>query len=259
MLRVAQNYIKVEKDGAVATVTLDSPPLNILNLSAIQELNKVLQELAADEEVSLVVITGAGKKAFSAGVDVKDHTPERVREALQSFHQVFKTLLSMKKITMAAVTGYALGGGCELASMCDLVIADADAKFGQPEINLGCFPPVASLCLPFLMGPKYAFWFLLSGETISAREAKQHGLVTVVAPKGKMEAALNRLLKSLLSKSPVVLRHAKEAMTIGVETMFVESLKKVEELYFDRLMKTHDAVEGVQAFLEKRKPVWKGR
>lgn len=237
---------------------LNHPPLNILDLVTLRELNAVLETLPAPPAVSYIVFTGAGTRAFSAGVDVKNHLPDRVEEMLETFHRVFRKLWAAEWITVAAVRGHCLGGGMELATFCDFVVAADDAQFAQPEIKLGCFPPVAAVTLPALIGPKRALELLLTGRTLSAAEAQALGLVTRVVPAAELEVATENLLAELGQLSAAVQALTKKALWQAQGLDFERSLRLSEEIYLNHLMKTHDAQEGLQAFLEKRRPVWIG-
>jgi cyclohexa-1,5-dienecarbonyl-CoA hydratase len=240
----------------VAWVTLDRPPLNVLDLPMIQALDNALRAVIVQSD--LLVFQGAGPKGFSAGVEVRDHTPERVRETLGAFHGIFRQLWQAECLTVAAVHGYCLGGGCELASFCDFVIATESAQFGQPEIKLGCFPPVALVTLPSLVGARAAADLILTGRTISAREAHEMGLVTRVVADDALASAVDALLSELGALSPAVLRISRQALRQRIGMNFEDGLRQVEHIYLDQLIKTEDASEGIYAFLEKRQPVWRG-
>src|SRR5215472_10410771 len=198
----------------VATITLNRPPLNILTLEIIRELDNTLKEIAEQTNLKAVVLTANGK-AFCAGVDVADHTPDRVEPMIREFGQLFTRLRTLPMPTIALVQGAALGGGCELAIACDLVIAAESAKFGQPEIKLGVFPPIAAALFPQLIGYQQAARLLFSGETITADEAARLGLVTTVVADGELEAALERLLARLRGMSAAALHMTKRALLYG--------------------------------------------
>ncbi len=251
--------IQVRTEGRTAWVTLDRPPLNILDIPMMRALSCALAPLLEPAACDFLVFQGAGPAGFSAGADVRDHTPERVREMLAAFHDVFRQLVRSDCLTVAAVRGRCLGGGMELAAFCDFVLAAESAQFAQPEIKLGCFPPVALITLPCLVGPRAALDLILTGRTISAREAQAIGLVTRVVADSALPGAVDALLGELGSLSPVVLRMSRRALQRTPPEEFLRELRAVEELYLDELMKTEDAREGVRAFLEKRAPAWRGR
>lgn len=258
-MAVTPQAIQLSCTGVAAHIVLNRPPLNILDLPSLRELNTVLASLPAPPAVRHLVFSGAGVRAFSAGVDVKDHLSDRVAEMLETFHRVFRTLWASEWISVAAVRGHCLGGGMELATFCDFVLAADTAQFAQPEIKLGSFPPVAAVTLPVLVGSKRALDLLLSGRTLSAAEAHAVGLVTRVVPEAELEAATQHLLGELNQLSPAVQALTKKALWRAQGFDFERRLKLSEEVYLNSLMKTHDAQEGLQAFLEKRPPVWEGR
>jgi len=250
--------ILFEKKNGVATLTLNRPPLNILNIAMMREMNEVLEELEWDADAKLLLIAAQGK-AFSAGVDIKDHTPDKVEEMIEVFHGIFRRLLSLEMPILAVVQGACLGGGCELASFCDLILASEEATFGQPEIKVGVFPPIAVVLFPYLMGQRKTFELLLTGEIVDAREAERIGLITRVVPPGELERAREELVAKLTGLSGVVLRLTKRAIYEAADLPFGKAMAHTERLYLERLMGTEDAKEGLQAFLEKRKPVWRNR
>jgi cyclohexa-1,5-dienecarbonyl-CoA hydratase len=192
-------------------------------------------------------------------VDVADHTPDRVEPMIREFCQLFTRLRMLPMPTIAVVQGAALGGGTELALACDQVLAAVSARFGQPEIKLGVFPPIAAALFPQLIGYQQAARLLFSGETITASEAAQLGLVTYVAADNELTKTLERLLTQLRGMSAAVLRLAKRALIYGADSGVARSLSQIEDLYLQDLMATADAYEGVQAFIEKRPPVWSDR
>lgn len=251
-------HILFEKNNGVATLTLNRPPLNILNIAMMGEMNEALEELEGDVEAKLLVICARGK-AFSAGVDIKDHTLDKVEEMIEVFHGIFRRLLSLEIPTLAVVQGACLGGGCELASFCDFVLASEEATFGQPEIKVGVFPPIAVVLFPHLIGQRRAFELLLTGEVIDAWEAERIGLITKVVPPEELERAREELVAKLAGLSGVVLRLTKRAIYEAADLPLGKAMEHIERLYLERLMSTEDAKEGLQAFLEKRKPVWRNR
>ncbi|HUO34101.1 MAG TPA: enoyl-CoA hydratase/isomerase family protein [Candidatus Acidoferrum sp.] len=249
--------IQLESAERSAWILLSKPPLNILDIPMMEEISAALDGLS--KETDFVLLSGAGEKAFSAGADVRDHAPERAGRMLQAFHGIIRKLALGEWITVAAVRGICLGGGCELASFCDFVIAEESATFGQPEIKLGCFPPLAVVTFPRLIGPRATADLILTGRTISAREAREMGLVTRVVGDGEAKEAARELIGEIGSKSASALRIARKAMGRFRGSEFEEALHASEELYIRELLHTHDAEEGVRAFLEKRSPAWQGR
>ena len=181
LLLISMNVVMQKRDR-VAWVTLDRAPLNVLNLTMLQELKAVLISVEGDTTVDILVLRGAGERAFSAGVDIKDHTREKVPEMLDTVHGVIRRLLALPQITIASVRGACLGGGCELASSCDFIFATEDSFFATPEINVGCYPPVALARFPGQLGYRRAAEMILTGRKVPAEEALAMGLITRVVP-----------------------------------------------------------------------------
>jgi cyclohexa-1,5-dienecarbonyl-CoA hydratase len=249
--------IQVRSEHRTAWITLDRAPLNILDIAMMESLDAALDRVLPKSD--FVILQGAGVKAFCAGADVADHTPKRVEKMLSAFHGIFRRLAVADCLTIAAVHGYCLGGGMELATFCDFVLATESAQFGQPEIKLGCFPPVAMATLPRLIGMRAAAHLILTGHQISATEAHRLGLVTRVVADHELAAAVEALLQEIRPLSPSVLHLTRKTLRQIHEEDFLKQLEEVERIYLSELMQTHDAQEGIRAFLEKRKPAWKGK
>ncbi len=252
-------HTEVEREGEVARVWLNRPPLNVLDIATLEELGAALDSFPPPPHLRFLVLQGRGERGFSAGAEVRDHTPDRVGQMLSSFHAIFRKLWSSDWITIAAVHGNCLGGGMELATFCDFLIATHTARFGQPEIKLGCFPPVAAVTLPALVGPRRALELILTGRTLTAADAHALGLVTQVVGENELESAVAKLIGELQALSPVALSLTRRAILRASGLDFERALAEMEELYLGTLMKTNDAVEGIRAFIEKRQPVWAGR
>ncbi len=251
--------VLIERSDRTAFITLNRPPLNVLNLAMLRELKDAVDSVRSDDAVDLLVLRGNGERAFCAGVDVKDHTREKVPEMLETVHGVIRSLLSLPQVTIALVRGACLGGGCELASSCDLILASEDSFFSTPEINVGCYPPVALARFPSQLGYHRAAEIILTGKKISSQEALAIGLINRVAPVDAIDNALESLLQELKGKSRAVLRIALKGLRETSLAGFSRALERSEQLYLDELLKTEDVEEGVQAFLEKRKPRWNHR
>ena len=250
-------FLRLERSGdGVARLVLDRPPLNVLHIPMLRELDEVLTDLAADPELKLLVMTGEGK-AFCVGVDVADHTADRVELMIEFFHGVIRKLLLLEVPVVAAVNGAALGGGCELLLTCDLVIASEKAKLGQPEIRLGVFPPVAAALMPRLIGRQRALDLVLTGRVIAAAEAREMGLVGRVVPVEGFDEAIAEYVGSLSSLSRPVLRLTKRTVVEGMAESLWDAFDRAEKRYLHELMELDDAHEGLAAFLEKREPVWR--
>ena len=250
--------ITVALEPPVAYVSLNNSPLNVIDLPMMDELSGALSDIEADPKICTVVFRGE-EKCFSAGVDVAAHTPDEISSMLEKFHGVIRALVASKKVTIAAVHGNCLGGGGELAMMCDIVITTDDANWGFPEISLGCFPPVAATALSALVGQKRATDLILTGATVLGTEAAEIGLATRAVPADKINAAVQEALEHLQKQSSVALAIAKKAIYSWDSIHFDKGLARAEKIYLEELMKTEDAREGVRAFLEKRNPMWQGR
>jgi len=232
--------------------------LNIINGQMLDELGAAWTEVE-DLKAQVAVFSAAGDRAFSAGVDVADHLPGKIELMIESFHQLVRRIRKSECITIAAIHGHTLGGGAELAMICDLVIAASDTQLGQPEISLGCYPPIAVAHLPHAVGLHKASEMILVGEPISAGEAERIGLVNKVVPRPNLDDAVDIYVDKLLTKSSTVLALAKRALREGAGHNFERALDRSQELYLHELVKTEDMVEGMNAFLEKRSPSWKNR
>jgi cyclohexa-1,5-dienecarbonyl-CoA hydratase len=252
--------IKFDIEDRVARVTLNRPPLNILNIAMMQQINAALERCANQRDLVAVVFEADAQcRAFSAGVAVEDHAEETVYRMLETFHGIFRNLDQLGRPAIAVVENAALGGGCELITVCDIVIAGERARFGQPEIKLGVFPPVAAVLLPRVIGEKRARELILTGEIIDATEALKLGLVNYVVPAEHLSQKTSEVLSSLRELSGPVLELTRRALDLGRGQLLDAPLREIENLYLHELMKTTDANEGIKAFQEKRKPTWSNR
>jgi len=247
--------IELHPGPRVASIVLNRPPLNIINLEMMEEFSGAWQEIE-EIKAQVVVISGAGDQAFSAGVEVADHLPDKVQQMIAKFHRVIRQIRSSDCVSIAAIQGHTLGGGAELAMICDLIIAADDTRIGQPEISLGCFPPVAAAYLPRAIGFHKASEMVLLGEPLSAAAAERLGLINVVVSRANLDQAVDAYVDKLLAKSSAVLPLAKRALRRGARRNFENGLEETEKLYLQELTKTDDMNEGIRAFLEKRPPSW---
>jgi len=248
----------LEFDAPVARIVLRHPPLNVIDVPMMEELSQSVAEIEARRDVSVIVFSGDGK-AFSAGVDVGAHTPDKVDEMLTKFHAVIRDLVAAKKVTVAEVQGHCLGGGAELAMVCDMVYTTESAQWGFPEIKLGCYPPVACTALATLVGQKRAAELILTGRPIGGKEAAEIGLANRAVSEGELGATVEECIGHLRKLSPVALALAKKASYAWDSMHFDKGLARAERIYLDDLMKTDDAQEGIRAFMEKREPKWAGK
>ena len=250
--------LNFEYRGLVARIELNHAPRNVIDIEMMEQLAQVVSAVEARPEISVVVFTGLGT-AFSVGVDVAAHTPDIVEAMLAKFHAVIRAVVASRKITVAAVRGHCLGGGAELAMVCDLVYTTEKAIWGFPEIKLGCFPPVAAAALAPLVGQKLAADLILTGRSITGVEAARIGLANHAVADDQLEPVVNDAVQHLSDLSPAVLGVAKKALYAWDAFHFDKGLAKAEKIYLEELLKVDDMQEGISAFLEKRNPLWEGK
>ena len=260
---MAFDNLLLERDGHVALVTINRPKvLNALNSQTLDELRRAALDLKRDDDVRVVIVTGAGDKSFVAGADINElavQSPTAGREHALTGQHVFDLIENLGKPVIAAINGYALGGGCELAMACTLRIAADTAKLGQPEINLGLIPGYAGTQrLSRLVGKGKAMEIILTGSPISAPDAERIGLVNRVVPAAELMTAVKSLAAELARQAPVAMRYIINAINHGLAMPFAEG-SVFEATLFGLVAATEDMREGTRAFLEKRKPDFKGR
>ena len=258
MTTATTSRIEVKFTAFIARVKLMNPPLNIVDQRMAHELHQALTELEARSDISVILFEGESR-AFSAGVDIKAHLPEQIHDMLTSFHAAICAIVASRKVTIAAVRGACLGGGAELAAVCDMVYTARDASWGFPEIRLACYPPVAAVALSALVGQKRAAELILTGRQFSGDEAAAMGLATRAVAADELESVVERTLADLRQLSPVALAHARKAMYAWDAIHFDKGLARAEKIYLDELISTADAREGIIAFLDKRPPKWTGK
>jgi len=256
LIALSKASLEFPHGGRIARLTLRAPKANILDAPMIADLNTAVRQLHSRGDLHALVIAAEGSH-FSFGASVEEHLPDRIAPTLAALHGLLRNLLDVPAPTIAAIRGQCLGGGLELALACDLLIAEEGAQLGCPEIKLGVFPPAASVLLPARIGSARAAALILTGNSISGREAQAIGLVALDVPDGELDTALETWLSSsFLPRSACGLRFAAAASRRDVIHAMDHSLPIAERLYLDRLMKNPDAVEGIRAFLEKREPRW---
>jgi cyclohexa-1,5-dienecarbonyl-CoA hydratase len=251
-------FIQFRVEQNVARLTLNRPDHNLLNETMLREIADAISVAGDQKEVRLIVLDSACR-VFSGGVDVGEYTSDRVFQMIDMFHSVFAGMLETAKPVLTVVNGPAIGGGAELAAFGDLVIATPKARFAQPEITIGVFPPLASTILPFLVGPKVALELVLLGEPVSAERALELGLVNRLVPEAQLESTVKDLIARITGHSGPVLTMAKKAILGGMGLSLRDGLKNSMDIFLNELYRLEDSQEGVRALVEKRKPNWKNR
>ena len=251
-------FVKFRLEKSVVRMTLTRPEHNLLNEAMLRELADGIAGVAERDDVKLIVLDSACK-VFCGGIDIGEYTSERVFQMLDAFHSVFASILETSKPVLCVVNGPAIGGGAELAAFGDLVIATPKARFAQPEITIGVFPPLASTILPFLVGPKLALELVLLGEPISAERALELGIINRLVPEAKLDETVNDLINRITSHSGPVLTMAKKAILGGMGLSLRDGLKNSMNIFLNELYRLEDSQEGLRALVEKRKPNWKNR
>ena len=254
-------YIRWDDSGTVAHLTLNRPKQNIMNMDMLKEMTSAIESLNSRDDVRIILLDSAPECEgyFSAGVGAEGYTTQMVFQMLDAFHHVFRAIIEISKPILAVVDGVASAGGCELAAFCDLVIATENARFLQPEIKLGVFPPLGAVVYPRVIGPKRAMELLLTGDALNAQQALQIGLVNRVVPRAALKETVDALVKRLADQSAPVLALLKRVIFEGTWLPFNDALKKSQDIYLNQLFELEDSQEGLRALVEKRKPVWKNK
>ena len=250
--------VKFHIDDGVARMTLSRPEHNLLNESMLREIASGISHAGERDDVKLIVVDSACK-VFCGGIDIGEYTSQRVFQMLDAFHAAFAGMLEVGKPVICVVNGPAIGGGAELAAFGDLVIATPRARFAQPEISIGIFPPLASTILPFLVGPKIALELVLTGEPVTAERALELGMVNRLVPEAQLDQAVKDLVDRISGHSGPVLTMAKKAILGGMGMSLREGLKHSMNIFLNELYRLEDSQEGLRALVEKRKPNWKNR
>ena len=253
-----ENILYEEGAGRV-TITINRPPLNLINLETFTEMQQALKKAREVPGLKALVLTGSGQQAFSAGITIDSFTPQRVQRFIEIARSNLAMLEELDIVTIAAIKGLALGGGCELACCCDLILAADTAQFGFPEVKVGLFPPVGVAMLPRMVGLRKALELVLTGDTLNAQEAHRLGIVNSVYQLEDLDRAVTRFVGRVNRGSAAVLRLARRALHASAEVDLQTALERSSVLYLEDLMNTEDVHEGLSAFREHRRPHWKNR
>jgi cyclohexa-1,5-dienecarbonyl-CoA hydratase len=251
-------FVKFAIDGGVARITLNRPDHNLLNEVMLREISDAITSAGERDDVKLLVLDSACK-VFCGGIDIGEYTSQRVFQMLDAFHAAFSGMLDVGKPVLCVINGPAIGGGAELAAFGDLVIATPKARFAQPEITIGVFPPLASTILPFLVGPKTALELVLTGEAVTAERALELGLINRLVPEAQLEQTVNELISRITAHSGPVLTMAKKAILGGMGLSLRDGMKNSMNIFLNELYRLEDSQEGLRALVEKRKPNWKNK
>jgi cyclohexa-1,5-dienecarbonyl-CoA hydratase len=251
-------FIRYRVDGEVARLTLDRPEHNLLNERMLIELATAINSLAEKRSIKLIVIDSASK-AFCGGIDVGEYKSKRMFQLLDAFHNAFTAMLDTAKPILMIVNGPAFGGGAELAALADLVVASPKARFAQPEVKLGVFPPLSAVILPHILGPKLALEVVMTGEAISAERARELGLVNWLVPEDQLEKTVQDVIRRVTAQSGPVLTMAKKAILGSLGLSLREGVKNSIKIFLNELADLEDSQEGLRALVEKRPPQWKNR
>ncbi len=250
-------FVRFEQSDGVGVLRLNRPPLNVINIAMMKELQEAIDQAAASPDLGVLQLRAEGK-LFSAGVDVLDHTADRVEDMIGLFDQLCVSLAEFPVPTIAVVHGHALGGGCELVICCDMAWMAEGATIGQPEIKLSAIAPIAALRLPAVVGPRWAALMLFTGEAVDAVTAESIGLINAAVPSEELEGAVAEVTSQLTSLSAAATRLNKKSYLVGLRD-WQATRRETEEIYLKELMALEDAQEGLDAFMEKREPVWRNR
>jgi cyclohexa-1,5-dienecarbonyl-CoA hydratase len=251
-------FVKVRVEGEVGHLTLDRPEHNLLNERMLSELAVGISSLGDHSNIKLIILDSAAK-AFCGGIEIGEYTQRRIFQMLDAFHCAFTAMLDTSKPLLVVVNGPAFGGGAELAALGDLVIATPKARFAQPEIKLGVFPPLAAAVLPYLLGPKQALELVLTGETMSAERARELRLVNWLVPEEELQKKIDDVTAKVTAQSAPVLTMAKKAIMGSLGLPLRDGVRNSMKVFLNELAELEDSQEGLRALVEKRAPKWKNR
>ncbi|MGH9737239.1 MAG: enoyl-CoA hydratase/isomerase family protein [Candidatus Acidiferrales bacterium] len=251
-------HVKVRVEGAVARLTLDRPEHNLLNERMLSELAAGINTFGERNAVKLIVLDSACK-AFCGGIELGEYTQRRVFQMLEAFHSAFAAMMDTATPVLVVVNGPAYGGGAELAALADLVIATPKARFAQPEIKLGVFPPLAAAILPYVLGPKQALELVLTGEAITGERAQELGLVNWLVSEADLQKKIDEVIAKVTAQSGPVLTMAKKAILNSLGLPLRDGVRSSMKVFLNELAELEDSQEGLRALVEKRAPKWKNR
>jgi enoyl-CoA hydratase/carnithine racemase len=251
-------YINFDTTTFAARITLNFPPYNVLTVPMMSELAEAIESLNTRPDVKCIVLDSS-QKTFSAGISVEDSRPERVFQTLEAFNRVFEAISEISKPMIVVVNGPAIGAGSELVAFGDMVIATTNAKFAQPEVKMGVFPPFAAIMLPSLIGPKKTYEMILTGNALTAEDAFAYGFVNKVVSESDLPKAVNEVLTRIGEFSGPVLEMTKRVIGSSIGKPLEIAMKQSQDIYLNQLYALEDVAEGLRAVVEKRKPIWKNK
>lgn len=257
--RTSFTHIHFDDSSFVAHLTLNEPPYNVLTVPLMNEMAEAIESLNGRGDIKCILLDSASPKAFSAGISLEDSKPDRVFQTLEAFNRVFEAIREISKPLIVVVNGPAIGAGSELVAFGDMVIATPNARFAQPEVKMGVFPPFAAIMLPQLIGPKKTYELILTGQALGAEEAQALGFVNRVVPEQALSQTVNEILAKIGEFSAPVLEMTKRVISNSLGLPFSQAMKASQDIYLNQLMSLEDVREGLRAVLEKRKPVWKNK
>jgi cyclohexa-1,5-dienecarbonyl-CoA hydratase len=251
-------FIVFDTSTFVARITMNHPPYNVLTVPMMTELAEAIESLNGRGDIKCILLDSS-QKMFSAGISLEDSRPERVFQTLDAFTRVFQSVSEISKPLIVVVNGQAIGAGSELVAFGDMIIATPNARFSQPETKMGIFPPFAAIMLPQLIGPKKTYELILTGQSLTAEEGLQLGLINKVVPEAELTKTMNEVLGRIGEISSPVLEMTKKVIGTTMGLPLAEAIKRSHNIYLNQLMDLEDAQEGLRAVIEKRKPVWKNK
>ena len=251
-------FIKFDTSKFVAHISLNNPPYNVLTVALMKELAGAIESLDNRSDIKCILLDSA-QKTFSAGISLEDSRPDRIFQTLDAFNHVFQAISEISKPLIVVVNGPAIGAGSELVAFGDLILATPNARFAQPEVKMGVFPPFAAIMLPALIGWKKAYELLLTGQPLTAEEACHLGFVNRVTPESELKSTVDELLARIGDFSGPVLEMTKRVISSCMGLPLKEAMKRSQDIYLNQLYSLEDVQEGLRAVVEKRKPVWKNK